>query len=223
MNILLIDDGLGSVEFMRKLAEGGMGGDLLIDNKNYPYALRERSILALSIKLLNRFKAENYIVTNPAIAVNLQNSNRKIIDGLEKFYALAGEGALVLTNRYFARHLKGEKGVKAVDAQVLSNQVQFFDIKEYILANILDYYLEGHEEVFFMDSNLYVLKDFVLKRYKGKKIHFLQDFIMDELEALKVKGNSKGEIFVTMDRRSVYLNLEDTYAESFWKVKNTAL
>ncbi len=225
-NILLIDDGLGSVSFMKKLEEmHDIKSVLLIDNKNYPYALRKRSIFALSVKLLNKFKAENYIVTNPAIAVNLDKSNRCIINGLKKFYERVDKRSLVLTNKYFADYLSKTGDINSVDAQILSNQVQFFDTKEYIVSNILDHHLKEYEYIYFMDSNFYVLKDFILNRYADKKIYFIQDFIIDELDDLNLAKHRKdrSEIFVTMDRRSIYLNLEDIYDDSFMKVKNIAL
>ncbi|CDZ74672.1 Hypothetical protein ING2D1G_0489 [Peptoniphilus sp. ING2-D1G] len=225
-NIALIDDGIGSVEFMRELKKRYSNSALLVDNKNYPYSLRKKSIFAMSIKLLSKLKAENYIVTNPAIAVNLEKSNRNVISGLKRFYDSIDASAIVLTNKYFADYLKKMHGeMNSEDAQILSNQVQTFGVQEYVVKNILDYYLKGYKNVYFMDSNFYVLKDFILDTYSDKNIYFIQDFIMDELKDLNFDKNVKNnlKIFVTADRRSTYLNLEDIYGESYVGIKNIVL
>lgn len=217
--ILYIDDGLGAIisseDFKNCFAADY---SLIIDNVNFPYSLKYK-IKKLLARYKNLGEYDCIITTNPAIALNIDDEN--LILNFKNFHEELKDGDLVITNNYFKKHLEDKnKAIRVVDGQVLSNQVQIFTTPSYIVDNILKSYIKDEKNIYFMDTNFYIVKDFILKNYPNRNIVFIQDIIKDELLGKKSSVFREDlKIYLTGYRRGVYLSLEDKYKRSFIDIK----
>lgn len=216
--ILYLDDGLGAImscqEFKKHLS---CNYDLLVDNVNYPYSLRSGLKNHLN-KGIDLFDFEYILTTNPAIALCLDNKN--LIDGLDSFYGFLKSKDLVITNKRFKNHLEKErKDIRVIDGQLLSNQIQIFTSPIYIIDNILKSYIGDEDNIYFMDTNFYIVKDYIKKLYPNRNLVFIQDLIIDQLKEKKSLSQVRIKRYLTGYRRSVYLNLEEKYKASFIDIK----
>lgn len=216
--ILYLDDGLGAImscqEFKKHLS---CNYDLLVDNVNYPYSLRSGLKNHLN-KAIDLFDFEYILTTNPTLALCLDNKN--LIDGLDSFYGLLEPKDLVITNKRFKNHLEKErKDIRVIDGQLLSNQIQIFTSPIYIIDNILKSYIGDEDSIYFIDTNFYIVKDYIKKLYPNKTLVFIQDLIIDQLKEKKSLSQGRIKRYLTGYRRSVYLNLEEKYRASFIDIK----
>ncbi len=216
--ILYLDDGLGAImscqEFKKYLS---CNYDLLVDNVNYPYSLRSGLKNHLN-KAIDLFDFEYILTTNPTLALCLDNKN--LIDGLDSFYDLLKSKDLVITNKRFKNHLEKErKDIRVIDGQLLSNQIQIFTSPIYIIDNILKSYIGDEDNIYFMDTNFYIVKDYIKKLYPDRNLVFIQDLIIDQLKDKKSLSQGRIKRYLTGYRRSVYLNLEEKYKASFIDIK----
>ncbi|WP_138160546.1 hypothetical protein [Peptoniphilus catoniae] len=216
--IAMIDDSLGSVDLFRLITNSYSGHyKLFIDNRNFPYSIRTNRPLTEEGRL-DKIPGDFYICSNPSMAINIKKPG--LIDGLERFYD-DFKGGSIITNKLFKSYLENKfKNARVIDGQLLDNQVQIFNIDRYIISNILNNYIGEGENVYFLTSNSYVLKNYILHRYKDKNIKFLGDYILKDLEDLGLKKGSSDSLryYVTGNRIGVYTALEDYYKESI-KVK----
>lgn len=216
--ILYLDDGLGAImscqEFKKHLS---CNYDLLVDNVNYPYSLRSGLKNHLN-KVVDLFDFEYILTTNPTLALCLDN--KSLIDGLDSFYSLLEPKDLVITNKRFKNHLEKErKDIRVIDGQLLSNQIQIFTSPIYIIDNILKSYIGDEDNIYFMDTNFYIVKDYIKKLYSDRNLVFIQDLIIDQLKEKKSLSQGRIKRYLTGYRRSVYLNLEEKYKASFIDIK----
>lgn len=235
-NIGILDDSIGGIEVLNSLEKKYNENFIYYaDLGEYPYGMKNLSINRLSNNAAKRILKENLkvlIISNPAIALNIEKNCVLTINGIESAISSLKEESLILTtsavkkNIYFNNLIKG-KNHKVIDAQILINTIQDSDKNHYIIFKLIEEYIGNtNKDILLLDSNLSLLKEKFIEYNENLKVLTLNEFIIKDFEEkfitdLKTysKNKTKVNYLVSDYRIAFYLSAEEFFNGRYSKVR----